>query len=459
MSQSPQPSLAVTLSLLHCASNTGFQFREDTALVAVQHMLLQTVDLFKTIANMGLNVTNIFVLGKVYSNNSAVIELLREMGVTVVETTVPEPGEYQHSFNRDVERLWQVVIASLVQRHIKRILILDDAGVCITRVPADILRHYSVCGVEQTSQGMFVFAEQPPPFAVMSWARAKVKLEIGGPIFSRCFIDKMNSEFLRGGTTADKQIGIIGLGSIGKAIARLAERQFDRVLFYDPDPAIPTPQSSHERISRVDSLEELMLLCDYVVGCSGRNPFKDRWPMPHKPGISLLSASGGDQEFGPIIRDLRRKHDFKVAPDSWDITSDNGPSGRMTIAYRGCPYNFVSRAPEAVPSQIVQLETAGLLAGLIQARIYLDLFETGLEPNSGIHRVSPAAQRFVYERWLGTMKEQGVNLADLFAYDPETLAAAEHDAWFNAKTEPHPGPLYQPVQTLEERMADFISKR
>ena len=63
-----------------------------------------------------------------------------------------------------------------------------------------------------------------------------------------------------------------------------------------------------------------MMRAEYVFGSSGRNPFKGCWPMAHRPGIKLFSASGGDQEFGPIIRYLQRCSDFKVASDSWDIT-------------------------------------------------------------------------------------------------------------------------------------------
>ena len=68
-----------------------FQFGKDTALVAVQHMLDQTVDLFQTVAGMGLSLHNIFALGKVYSNSRPVIETLRQSGVTVIESTLPEP--------------------------------------------------------------------------------------------------------------------------------------------------------------------------------------------------------------------------------------------------------------------------------------------------------------------------------------------------------------------------------
>ena len=107
------------------------------------------------------------------------------MGVTIVESTVPEPGEFHPNFDRDVRRLWQVAAAALAQRKIKRILVLDDAGVCITNTPADVLKRYTLYGVEQTSQGTFLFERKPPPFGVVSWARSAVKLEIGGPIFSQ----------------------------------------------------------------------------------------------------------------------------------------------------------------------------------------------------------------------------------------------------------------------------------
>jgi len=427
-------------------------------MVAVQHMLQQTVDLFKTTGDMGLRPRNIFAMGKIYSNSSSIIKTLRDTGVTVVESSVPEPGEFHSCFERDIDALWSIVREALSQRHIKRILILDDGGICITRVPEDIRRRYAVCGVEQTSLGMFLFEEKPPPFAVISWARSAVKLEIGGPVFSECFVEKLNTEFLHGALLQGKRLGVIGLGSIGKGVANLAagqSSQGNQILFYDPRLDLQVPEFLRQ-VTRVDSLEKLMADCDYVLGCSGRNPFKDKWPMKHKPGVKLLSASGGDQEFGPIIRDLKERPGFEVAPDSWDITSPSGPSGTIHIAYLGYPYNFVSRDIEAVPTEIVQLETGGLLVALIQARLYLELCETKQEQNKGIHRVSPKAQRFVYERWLSAMRRRGIDIKQLFGYDKRTLSAAQCSEWFIEKTEPRAGTDYKPSVAVEERTDGFF---
>lgn len=450
------PTPALTRALSECAKAARFDFGEDTSLVTVQHMLAQTVDLMETVCDLGLPPENIFAAGKVYSNHDLAILKLREMGVTVIDSTMPEPGEFDCYFKRDVNRLWQLAIQKFEERRIKRVLVLDDGGTCLTSVPPEVLRKYAVCGVEQTSQGIFLLEERPPPFPVFSWARSAVKLEIGSGIFSRCFSDKLNTEFLHGQSLQGVQLGIIGLGSMGKAIANLALRQNACVLFYDTNPDLHLPRALYHHIDPLDSLEELMMRCDYVVGCSGSNPFEERWPLNYKPGLKLLSCSGGDQEFAPIIRDLKTLLGFKIDCHSWDIYSEYGPAGPIHIAYRGFPYTFVSRGIEAVETPIVQLETGGLLAGLIQARLCLELSETATK---GIHRLSIDAQRFLFKKWCLVMKHEGIDVCRVFGYDPAVLRAAQHESWFTKNTQPHPNGLYEPITELEAMMRRLLTSR
>ncbi|HXQ69087.1 MAG TPA: NAD(P)-dependent oxidoreductase [Pyrinomonadaceae bacterium] len=448
--------MEVTLTLSNAAKAAHFHFGEDTAIVAVQHMLWQTVDLCEALAVLGARRENIFALGKIYSNSPVVIEVLRELGVTVVQSSWPEPGQFERHFQADINQLWELVAQGLSRRAIKRILVLDDGGACTTRIPPELLRRYAVAGVEQTSFGMFLFEKQPPPFAVMSWARAAVKLQIGGPLFSQCLLARLQSHVLGGDTLTGENVGIIGLGSIGSSMAHLVERQNNNVIFYDPDPQLRIPDYLHGRITRVDSLEELMLRCDYVIGCSGRNPFKDQWPLKYKPGVKLFSASGGDQEFRPIINDLKTRRGFNVTAFAWDIHSQNGPSGPISIAYLGYPYNFVARDIEAVPTRVVQLETGGLLAGLIQARSYLRFCEEGHMKSHGVHRISPEAQRFVYETWLKVMNYQHIDLPLLYGCDPAILEAAHNLWWYVENSEPYPSLSYRPHHATETVMTRMI---
>lgn len=450
--------LEVTRALSDCAANTDFDFGADTAVVSVQHMLWQTVDLFEAVAALGVKRDNIFALGKVYSNSPVVIGTLRDRGITVLPSALPPPAEFERSFQRDVDRLWQEVKRKLAHRNVKRILVLDDGGKCITSVPRELLRRYSICGVEQTSFGIFQFEVEPPPFAVMAWARTAVKLLIGGPIFSHCLLIKLESKALGGDALEDRKIGIIGFGSIGSSLANLMARQHNEVLFYDPDPLLQIPPSLAGRVARVDSLDELMLSCDYVFGCSGRHPFRNRRLPNYRPGVKLFSGSAGDQEFGPIIEDLKARPGFTIGEPSWDITCDDGSCGPISIAYRGYPYNFVARDIEAVPSGIVQLETGGLLAGLIQARVHLSFCERGRARNGGLHRVSPEVQRFVFQTWLTAMKGQRINLPEVYGCDPAMLQAARDRWWFYENSEPHPSLTYEPNDDVEEAMARMVDE-
>jgi hypothetical protein len=448
-------SLEVTQALFERAKSASFRFGEDTALIAVQHMLEQTVDLFDNIAALGLRRQNMFALGKVYSNSRPVIETLRHSGVTIIESTMPEPGEFEQTFEKDAARLWQVAAEKLSNRRIKRILVLDDGGSCITTAPPELRRRYAICGVEQTSLGMFHFEKKPPQFAVFSWARSAVKLQIGGPIFSQCLIERLKGDLL---DRNPEQLGVIGVGSIGRAFANLAAREGRRVLYYDPRQRLEMNPMPGTRVCRVESLEELMVRCDYVIGCSGRNPFQHNWPLKHRPGIKFVSASSSDQEFGPIINYLRTKRDFQFDPESWDISSASGPCGPIDIAYLGYPYNFVSRAREAVPSDIVQLETGGLLAALIQARLYLEFCERGVARNSGIYRVSPAAQKFVYEEWLRVMSDSNIDLVKVFGHDPARLRSAQDHDWLAEHSEPHPGAGSVTLRMLEDEIDQVVCR-
>jgi hypothetical protein len=128
----------------------------------------------------------------------------------------------------------------------------------------------------------------------------------------------------------------------------------------------------------------------------------------------------------------------------------------MRIAYLGFPYNFVSRAEAAVPTRIVQLETGGLLAGLIQARTYLTLVEAGRERNAGIHRISPEAQRFACETWLRTMEDQGIDVREIYGYDPALLADTKRTSWFAEHSEPGSRHGIGSISLLEQLMGQMV---
>ncbi|HEU0253761.1 MAG TPA: hypothetical protein VFR12_12075, partial [Pyrinomonadaceae bacterium] len=57
---------------------------------------------------------------------------------------------------------------------------------------------------------------------------------------------------------------------------------------------------------------------------------------------------------------------------------------------------------------------------------------------------------------LRAMAEHNINIAELFAYDPEMLSAAQHEEWFAANSEPRAGKAYEPLREIEETMTRLI---
>ena len=94
---------------------------------------------------------------------------------------------------------------------------------------------------------------------------------------------------------------------------------------------------------------------------------------------------------------------------------------------------------------------------MIQARIHLALYEKGVENNAGIHRVSPEAQRFVYETWVTAMENHGVNIRERFGYDEATLIAARHNQWHIGNSEPNPAAGYRPSSEVENAMRRMVN--
>ena len=106
----------------------------------------------------------------------------------------------------------------------------------------------------------------------------------------------------------------------------------------------------------------------------------------------------------------------------------------------------------------MQLETAGLLAGLIEARIYLESVEEDHEQDTRIHRVSPDAQKFIYEAWQLALKNRGIDIRELYGYDPALLAATQCTDWLADNSEPRSPLNTASVQRVENAIRVMLDQ-
>jgi len=79
--------------------------------------------------------------------------------------------------------------------------------------------------------------------------------------------EQFDNEELRG-----KVIGIIGFGSIGQAVARLAKAFGMRVLAVRKRPGLPEPEPLADAVYGHDALSQVLPQCDFVVAASPLTP-------------------------------------------------------------------------------------------------------------------------------------------------------------------------------------------
>ena len=107
------------------------------ALVCVQHLLETTGSLIQTLVSLGLNPSNVYILGKAYSSNSSVEERFRGLGTHVVAAGRQQRwGEYSTQLTEDVSRLWNQVAEGIEAQRPDAVVVLDDGGFCIKGMPA-----------------------------------------------------------------------------------------------------------------------------------------------------------------------------------------------------------------------------------------------------------------------------------------------------------------------------------
>lgn len=75
------------------------------------------------------------------------------------------------------------------------------------------------------------------------------------------------------------------------------------------------------------------------------------------------------------------------------------------------------------------------------------------------NRISPDAQRFIYDTWLRAMKNRGVDIRKLYGYDSSLLAATQRSDWLAENTEPRLPATNASVDRVEERIRAILNGR
>lgn len=386
----PQP--LSTLPLLDwVASHTTKERPRDCAIIAHTHLLPNNLPLFRHLSSL-LDFGRIYVMDKPYSTVRSVLNELVLSGFEVIPVRMDADLPYEFAVSKSLDVLWDKVIDDQKRRQYKKLLIIDDGGDVWQSIPWNEFDGVSIAAVEQTQRGIARTVRSGKRFPpTVSVASAGIKKNVESEFIGISIVNKLEDIGVLGRA---KQVGIIGMGSIGIAVAAALEERNITPLSYDPIYHTQPSESPHKR----NSLDVLMNECDLIVGTTGTDALKG---LPFERVTSgnkiLASASSADLEFSSLLKLASRRSDpFETVSifvhDSLTIDILNG----------GYPINF-DRVKDATPDDDIVLTRCLMYIGAMQALELIDNAES--EPT--VYNLDTYSQKKLLERWITDKNESG----------------------------------------------------
>jgi hypothetical protein len=373
----------------------------QTAVVYVHHSLRTSLNLLDSMFSLGLAPQNTFVLGKHYSENSWVVQEATRRGVHYQPCSAQvELGRFEESFMRDINSLWVEVVKQLEKRaNIENVLILDHGGYAINLMPASISQNFKVVGLEKTSGGLINWVRQgrAPSFPLINMANCATKRVLESPFIAEAVVDKLSPVIPV--SREPRTCGVIGYGTIGKAIAEKLFSLGHRVIIYDTDSVQLKTARLRKNFLATPDLTSLMASADLLFGCSGQDITRSVEVFRLSPrDKTLVSCSSGDREFLTLLQLIQTNNQSGLVTNPLqDVIYGSEFGGKIEILRGGFPYNF-DDSGESVPANEIQLTRALVLAGVLQA---IDFFRNPhVLSKGGLYALDAELQKFVVHEWL-----------------------------------------------------------
>ncbi len=384
----------------------------QVVLVCVQHLLSTTSSLFQSLIKLGVQPSNMFVLGKCHSTSTDIFHEMKGLGINVFGGTTPlKYGTFSLTMEEEVRNMWDEVYKLHKGSSSKKIIIIDDGGKCLTLLPPYFREeHWQVVGIEQTTSGL-----KPKglfEFPLIGVASSAAKKEIESPMIAAAISDRICHAAAAVNAT---RYGIVGYGNIGKALSAALYQQGYEVAVFDRSER--STANSPEHISKKKNIRSLIDDTQFILGCTGQDILPDPDEiLENLIGRKILaSCSSGDYEFNRLLTieqqfiDSRGGKVTNTMQDTELCHSRGNRSPRISILRGGFPVNF-DGSPESVPSTDIQLTRGLLLGAVIQAALYFKNFDSHERSNPVNYKMlDPFIQKMVVNTW----QEQASYKSDL----------------------------------------------
>lgn len=412
-------------------------------LIAGQHALNTTGSLLEwIIKELSLPASNIYLIGKSYSNSTAVIKSLEENLKIHYQKNSRQIalGGFSDSYDTDITLLWNrlfVRIAGELAKNnpISGIFVLDDGGHLLKKIPADIAyltdmhdKAIPLIGIEQTSSGISASKKFPHPIIEVATSAAK---QLEAPMIANLIEEllgdfeqifyKVNSNLnLPLKQLSELSFGIVGLGKIGTAtLKHLQKLGYKKLIIFDYDDSKKTI-FKHDNVYFATDVVDFINTSDVILGCTGTDFMNtDEKKLPECLNIMqtarkfpkvLISLSSKDTEFNSLltyIHQSNRKNNNNgiINPLNDILYPTTNPF--FIILGGGMPFNFmpVNRGitDYSIPPNDIQLVRGLLAVAILQAHTMMLLQSS---KNAGQYKLDPNWQSFVVNAWLESTKQE-----------------------------------------------------
>lgn len=359
---------------------------ENVMVVAVQHILGTTVDMFKELHRLGLE--KAIIGGKSYSTHADCIDELKSLGYKFIDA--PDQlgyGRYDGCMQETVSNLWRTALYEMQKSYnngkkVDLLIILDDGGDLILSTPGKLFNGIKykpnrVIGIEQTRGGSNHCCFKGVPFPIINVAGSYVKTAIEYPWVAEIVARKVIREVQAKAEiqlTTKPVIGVVGNGTMGQAITDKFIAEGYLVLVHDK-----ANKTKHRKAIWQGDILSLISNADVIIGCTGTDITEDPRNLEAilnsiKPKY-LVSTSSKDIEFNSLLIYIQeKKKQLEQTPNPLEdivyTNPDNPACAKIVVLKGGFPINFDNKRHYVPPEKIWPIHAALMGACLMAVRAY-----------------------------------------------------------------------------------------
>jgi len=379
------------------------QYRSETVIICVQHILETTASLFNAFLKLGLDPNNIYLMGKCYSTCKHTQGKIKEnLNIKEVnDSPLPKRlGEFAPTIEVAIRQLFAKIIQNIqtMLNKPKKIILLDEGAKLLIPDLLAILKEYPIFAVEQTTAGHRKYKAYTDTDSDLPWisvARSDLKLKQESPLIAEAITARVQQS-LQG--KQKLRCGVIGLGAIGEQVAKKLTELGHEVSFYDPE-------IYNANYGCYNIAAELIKNSEYIFGCTGLDTLHEVDLAQVVNGEKhFISCSSEDIEFNTFLRYIqglidRHEFDFRgTALDDINLTLNNQP---VTIHRGGFPINFDGGRHSVAPEKIA-VTRAALLTAVYQ---WLCVAPKYAYTHKGLVELDKEAQQYIVKNWKQLLAE------------------------------------------------------